>query len=167
MGALSVHESGSFAIEAIVNLFPPMELEDARSLSPQAQQALRKRAVLAVVEQGRTQGKVAQQLGVTRTAVNQWVQHYRAQGETALAARKQGRPAHPQLLPEQVSELTRLIRDCSPEQLGLAYVLWTREAVGELIQQQCGLQLSRQAVGNYLRAWGLSPQKPAKRAREQ
>ena len=144
-----------------------MELEDARSLSPQAQQALRKRAVLAVVEQGRTQGKVAQELGVTRTAVNQWVQRYRAQGETALAARKQGRPAHPQLPPEQVSELTRLIRDCSPEQLGLAYVLWTREAVGELIQQQCGLQLSRQAVGNYLRNWGLSPQKPAKRAREQ
>ena len=140
-----------------------MELEDARSLSPQAQQALRKRAVAAVVKQGRSQKQVAQELGVTPTAVNQWVQRYRAQGEAALAARKQGRPRHPSLSDEQAAETTRLMREHAPDQLGLPYSLWTREAVGQLIQQQWGIQLSQ----TYLRAWGLSPQKPAKRAREQ
>ena len=55
-----------------------MELEGARSLSPQTQQALRRRAVAAVVEQGRSQKQVAQELGVTPTAVNLRVQCYRA-----------------------------------------------------------------------------------------
>ena len=53
-----------------------MNLEDARKLSPQAQQALRQRAVAAVVDGGRSQGELAQEFGVTRTAVNQWVQPY-------------------------------------------------------------------------------------------
>ncbi|PSP29294.1 MAG: hypothetical protein BRC59_09355, partial [Cyanobacteria bacterium SW_4_48_29] len=65
------------------------------------------------------------------------------------------------------AQLTQLIRDYAPEQLQLPYPLWTLEAVAELIRQQCGQQLSRQAVSNYLHAWGRSPQKPAKRAREQ
>ena len=75
-----------------------MNFEDTRSLSPQTQQALRKRAVAAVVEQGRLQGQLAQDLGVTRPAVNRWVQRYRARGEKALAARKQARPSQPNWL---------------------------------------------------------------------
>jgi len=144
-----------------------MELEDARSLSPQAQQALRRRAVAAVVEQGQSQKRVARELGIPPTAVNLWVQRYRARGEPALAARQQGRPRHPSLSDGQAAETTQLMRDQAPEQLGLPYALWTREAVGELIQQQWGIRLSQTTVGRYLRAWGLSPQKPAKRAREQ
>ena len=144
-----------------------MELEDARSLSPQAQQALQRRAVAAVVKWGQSQKQVAQELGVTPTAVNLWVQRYRAQGEAALAARQQGRPRHPSLSYEQAAETTRLMREHAPDQLGLPYALWTREAVGQLIQQQWGIRLSQTTVGRYLRAWGLSPQKPAKRAREQ
>ena len=147
-----------------------MELADARSLSPQTQQALRQRAVAAVVEQGRTQQQVARELGVARATVKRWVQRERARGEPALAARKQGRPPHPNWERAQVAQLaqlTQLIRDYAPEQLQLPYPLWTLEAVAELIRQQCGQQLSRQAVSNYLHAWGRSPQKPAKRAREQ
>jgi len=53
-----------------------MKLKDARSLPPKAQQALRFRAVMAVLEQGRSQGQVATEFGVTRTAINQWVQRY-------------------------------------------------------------------------------------------
>lgn len=144
-----------------------MNFEDTRSFSPQTQQALRKRAVAAVVEQGRLQGQLAQDLGVTRPAVNRGVQRYRARGEKALAARKQARPSQPQLARDQVATTTRLIRNYAPEQLQLPYALWTREAVGQLIEQQWGVQLSQSAVGRYLRHWGLSPQKPAKRAREQ
>jgi transposase len=144
-----------------------MQLEDARSLSSGAQQVLRKRAIAAVGQQQRPQGQVAQELGVSRRTVNRWVQRYRALGEPALEARKQGGPPRPKLTRKQLIQTTRLIRDQAPEQLELPYALWTREAVGQLIQQQWGVQLSQQAVGNYLRAWGLSPQKPAKRAREQ
>jgi predicted transcriptional regulator len=74
-----------------------MQLKDARSLPPQAQQAIRKRAVKAVIENKHSQGEVAQELGVTRTAVNQWMQRYRRGGETALKACQQGRREHPTL----------------------------------------------------------------------
>ncbi|PSO96037.1 MAG: hypothetical protein BRC46_01750, partial [Cyanobacteria bacterium QS_6_48_18] len=60
-----------------------------------------------------------------------------------------------------------LIPDYLPQQWQLLHALWTLEAVAELIRQQCGQELSRQAVGNYLRAWGRSLQKPALGAREQ
>lgn len=143
-----------------------MNLKDARSLSPKAQQAIRLRAVHAVVEQKRSQGKVAQEFGVTREAVN-GIQRYRRYGEKALMASKQGRAPHPTLQRDRVQTITRLIRDYSPEQLQLPFPLWTREAVSRLIQQRWGLTLSPTTVGRYLRRWGLSPQKPAKRAREQ
>ena len=129
-----------------------MELADARSLSHETQQALRQRAVAAVVEQGRTQQQVARELGVARATVKRWVQRDRARGEPALAARKQGRPPHLNWERAQVAQLTQLIRDYAPEQLQLPYPLWTLEAVAELIRQQCGQQLSRQAVSNYLHA---------------
>ena len=144
-----------------------MQLKDARSLPPQAQQAIRKRAVMAVIENQRSQGEVAQEFGVTRTAVNQWVQRYRRGGEIALKACKQGRREHPTLQRSQVMTITRLIRDYSPEQLQLSFTLWRRQAVSQLIEQYWGITLSQTTIGRYLRHWGLSPQKPAKRAREQ
>jgi transposase len=96
-------------------------------------QALRFRAVMAVLKQGRSQGEVATEFGVTRTAINQWVQRYRAHGETALLAGKQGRPCHPSLKRSQVRTITRLIRDYSPDGLKLPFTLWTREAVSHLL----------------------------------
>ena len=44
--------------------------------------------------------------------------------------------------------------------------LWTRAAVSELIARECGIRLCVRAVGNYLKRWGFTPQKPIKRAYE-
>lgn len=60
-----------------------------------------------------------------------------------------------------------LVRHSTPDQLGLAGFLWTRDAVSELIGQRYGLLLARTTVGGYLRGWGFSPQKPQRRALEQ
>lgn len=144
-----------------------MDIEDARRLSPEAQQALRRRAVSAVVDDGLSQGEVAKRFGVSRAAVNQWVQRYRAQGEQALAAQKRGRPSEPRLKPHQAATICNLIRDRCPDQLKLPFALWTRDAVAQLIEERFGIRLARTTVGYYLRRWGLSPQKPAARAREQ
>ena len=67
----------------------------------------------------------------------------------------------------QQQELIALVRDSTPDQLGLAGFLWTREAVSELISQRHGLLLARTTVGGYLRGWGFSPQRPQRRALEQ
>jgi transposase len=60
-----------------------------------------------------------------------------------------------------------LLRETTPDQLGLPEFLWTREAVAELITRRYGVRLARTTVGAYLRGWGFSPQKPQRRALEQ
>ena len=53
-----------------------------------------------------------------------------------------------------------------PDQLKLPFYLWTRAAVASLIAQECGLTVSLTTAGRYLRAWGMSPRKPVRRAYE-
>ncbi len=52
-------------------------------------------------------------------------------------------------------------------QLKLPFTLWTRKAVMDLSEQETGLKVSIRTVGEYLKRWGFTPQKPAKRAYEQ
>lgn len=47
------------------------------------------------------------------------------------------------------------------------FFLWSRAAVMQLIEQECGLKLGVRTVGKYLARWGFTPQKPIKKAYEQ
>ncbi len=143
-----------------------MESVDARSLGAEAQEALRTRAVKAVLK-GMTQREAALHFGIARGTVTRWMTLYRQHGLRGIARRPQGRPPAPRLKGHQAATLVRLITDRCPNQLKLPFALWTREAVQHLIQRRYGLQLSIWTVGRYLRRWGLTPQKPAKRAFEQ
>ena len=143
-----------------------MEMKDARSLSSEAQEALRKRAVQAVLE-GRTHQETAQLFGVARGTVTRWMGLYRKQGEVGLDPRSKGRSLHPALGEEEAAMVLELVSRHSPDQLGLPFFLWTREAVGELIKRRLGLALSQWTVGRHLKRWGFTPQKPARRAYEQ
>ena len=49
----------------------------------------------------------------------------------------------------------------------MSYALLTRKAVMELINQETGIDMPVRTVGEYLKRWGLTPQKPVKRAYEQ
>jgi transposase len=141
---------------------------DTRSLSGAAQAALRTRAVQAVLE-GMTQAEAARVFGVHRNAVNRWIRRYREGGWAGLAEQRRGRrPGEQSALSErQQQELIALVRDSTPDQLGLAGFLWTRDAVAELLAQRYGVWLARTTVGGYLRGWGFSPQRPQRRALEQ
>jgi transposase len=143
-----------------------MQLKDARSISPQGQEALRKRAVRAVLN-GMKQTAAACTFSVARGTVARWMHQYRQGGEAALERRPQGRPPAPRLQGEQQTAVMALIERYCPDQLGLSSSLWTREMVGALIKKRFGLALSVWTVGRYLRRWGLTPQKPARRAYEQ
>jgi len=142
--------------------------EDARSLPGAAQAALRKRAVRVVLD-GMTQAEAARVFGVHPNAVNRWIKRYREGGWDGLSERRRGRRAgeQPVLAAPQQQEVIALVRESTPDQLGLPGFLWTREAVGELITQRYGRWLARTTVGGYLRRWGFSPQKPQHRALEQ
>jgi transposase len=133
-----------------------------------AQEELRRRAV-ALVADGRSQVEVARLLDVSRQSVSLWMRVHRRGGAAALAAGKRGRRAGEKtvLLPWQQAQIAKAIREKNPDQLRLPGFLWTRALVCELIERRFGIRVTEKTVGRYLRAWGFSPQKPARRALEQ
>jgi transposase len=118
---------------------------------------------------GLPQAQAARVFGVHPNAVNRWIKRYRQGGWPGLAERRRGRrPGEQAALSEpQQQEVIALVRESTPDQLGLAELLWTRAAVSELISQRDGLLLARTTVGEYLRGWGFNPQRPQRRALEQ
>jgi transposase len=142
-----------------------MKTQDARFLSPHAQEDLRRR-VVGAVRGGMYQAEAARTFRVSRQSVNNWMKKYRFGGLRRLRAGRRGRPSVQRLAPHQAATAVRLISDRCPDQLKLPFVLWTREAVGELLARRFGVQVSVWTVGRYLHRWGFTPQKPLRRAYE-
>lgn len=143
-----------------------MKKQDARSLSSSAQEALRRKAVQAVLD-GKTRIEVARIFGVARQTVDHWVNKYAVHGEHILKAKPKGRPPKDTLSTHQRAVIIRAIEDKCPDQLKLPFYLWTREAVQQLIERQLGIRRSIWTIGRWLAEWGFTPQKPRRRAFEQ
>src|SRR5206468_3787567 len=119
------------------------------------------------VRNGMSQTKCAKVFGVARGTVNNWSRLHEDGGAAALKSRRRGRPREPRLTSEQRAQTIRWIVGRGPDQLRLPFSLWTREAVQQLIEQEFELSVSVWTVGRYLKSWGLTPQKPMRRAFEQ
>lgn len=142
-----------------------MDATDARSLSADAQEDLRRRVVRAV-KQGMSKAEAVRTFGVSKTAVFGWINAFRRGGERSLASRPRGRPKRSRLKAHQAATTVRILTDRCPDQLKLPFALWTREAVALLIERRWSLRLSVWTVGRYLKKWGFTPQKPLRRAYE-
>lgn len=140
---------------------------DFRKLPSSAQAELRRVAVNLVLS-GKTRVEVAKAVGVNRRFVGEWVAAYNEKGDAALAGLRRGRRPGEQkaLSKQQEAMIRRLIVGQCPDQLKLPFALWSREAVGQVIVGRTGIQLSLTAIGTYLAAWNLTPQKPIRRASE-
>lgn len=46
----------------------------------------------------------------------------------------------------------------------MEFALWSCAVVKELIEHECKVRLQVRSVGKYLARWGVTPQKPIKRA---
>jgi transposase len=85
----------------------------------------------------------------------------------ALRPGKRGRrPGSGHLSHRQAVRIRKLIIERMPDQLALPFYLWTRESVARLIEREYGIKVSKWAAGRYLKAWGMSAQKPVRRAYE-
>lgn len=140
---------------------------DFRSIKPEAQEVIRMRAVQAA-KVGMRQTKAAEIFGVSRRAISNWMRVDRLNGEEALKAKTRGRPpGGGKLKAHQCAAIVKLIADRHPNQLKLPFYLWTRQAVGQLIERQFGIRYSVHQVGRYLKEWGFTVQKPGRKAFEQ
>ena len=143
-------------------------IPDTRTLSPQAQEDLRRR-VVAAVESGMTQKQAAEVFHVNATSVSGWVNAWRRKGDRALEARARGRRPQEQkaLSKRRQKTVCVVLRIQSPEQAGGSGLLWTRKQVADLVKRRFAISLSLPTTGKYLRAWGLTPQKPIRKSYEQ
>jgi len=145
-----------------------MEKIDARKHSPETQYEIRKQ-VIRLRKKGLSNRDVAQGVGISQSHASTIWQRYQKEGSSAIRLGQRGRRMGEKrtFSPSQEEEIQRLLIDKTPDQLKLAFALWTREAVRLLIKKLYGMEMPIRTVGFYLQRWGFTPQKPAKRAYEQ
>ena len=136
--------------------------------SPDQLKLLRVKAVDMVFTEGFTQRRTAEALSVSRQSVVKWCKAFDLGGYEALGLGRRGRRPQEQmaLKPWQCATIVNLICDRTPHQLKLPFALWERVAVRQLIQQRFGITLALRTVGEYLRRWNMTPQRPVERAYE-
>jgi transposase len=145
-----------------------MDKEDARYQTLEQLHERRKQAV-RLHRKGYGVMNIVELCGLSYPAVRAVIDLYEAGGASAIKPGDRGRQAgEGRLLSvEQEQAIRKLICDKRPEQLKLDFALWNRAAVGQLILREYRIKLSIRAVGNYLKRWGFTPQKPIKKAYEQ
>lgn len=145
-----------------------MRKTDGRRLSIGTQNYLRQQAI-RLREQGKGEEEIGEYLGVNRSTVGRWWRQYQQAGKTALVQQPRGRQVgEGRTLSESMeAEIESTLRTTYPEECGIDSALWTRRAVQSLIEQRCEVQMPIRTVGEYLKRWGYSPQRPLKRAYEQ
>lgn len=143
-----------------------MNEKDARFLHPVMQRDIRHKAVEMFLS-GISKVDISKQLCVSRRSVYKWLKAYEKHGEDGISVDRRGRPKGTQIKPWQCAQIVYLIKNHNPDELSLPFFLWTRDSVGLLIFKKFGIKLSKWTVGRYLKDWGFSSQKPARRAIEQ
>ena len=117
-----------------------------------------------LLRKGWPQHQIAEALGVSASAVSQWLKRARQDGLQALRHRPP--PGAPRrLAAEQLAHLPDLLRR-GPDAYGFRGQVWTRKRVAEVIRVTFGIRYHSTHVGRLLKAIHWSPQKPMRRARQ-
>ena len=145
-----------------------MDKEDARYQSLERLHERRKQ-VVRLHQKGCKVMRVVELTGLSYPAVRGVIDRYEAGGMGSIKPASRGHQAGEgrSLSAVQEQAIQRIICDKRPEQLKMDFALWNRAAVMQLIERECGIHLSVRGVGNYLKRWGFTPQKPIRKAYEQ
>ncbi|MFC3106712.1 IS630 family transposase [Undibacterium arcticum] len=129
----------------------------------------RRKQVVRLHRKGLGVMQIVQLSGLSWPAVRAALTLFEQGGWNALKPKARGKESGTgrALTREQEHRIRGIICDKRPEQVKMDFALWNRGAVTILIERECGLKLTIRAVGNYLKRWGMTPQKPIKRAYEQ
>ena len=135
-----------------------------QKLSPKEQEELRKKTVREMQRRGDTK-EVAKICECSLSHVQSTWKKYREGGVAAILAVKMGRPKGIgcKLNPEQEAAIKKLITDKNPSECGLSGYLWGRKEVSELVKREYGIEMPVTTMGDYLRRWNFTPQRPKKK----
>jgi transposase len=144
-----------------------IDKEDARKRSPDAQHEKRKQ-VIRLHRRSLNRRQISAMTGMGYRSVCRIIDAYKVGGLGALAPKVRGRKRGMQRKLDEAQEQTiqQIICEKRPEQLRMRFALWSRQAVLQLVKSQFGIELAVQTMGEYLKRWGFTPQKPILRTYE-
>lgn len=144
-----------------------MKKHDARNLPSEVQQHNRDIAIRLFIA-GKKRKEIASIVNVHYGVVCRWIRAWERGGKKAIQLKKRGRSSGEQriLTLAQEEVLQKLLIDKNPKQLKLPFALWNRKAIKIVIYQMWRVNVAIRTIGDYLKRWGFTPQKPIKRAYE-
>ncbi|MFM2069724.1 MAG: hypothetical protein RLZZ584_4633 [Pseudomonadota bacterium] len=148
-----------------------MSTTDGRQYSEEALQLLRRQAHRLRHELNLTWLSIAEIVGVNRATLMSWVRRFHLNrpelGEVSSQVRGRRYGAKRTLSESDEQALRETVLHETPQALGLGFALWSRAAVQQAIEVKFGVKMPISTVGEYLRRWGCTPQRPAQRAQDQ
>lgn len=143
-----------------------MKKSDGRKLDDSTRTFLKRRAK-ELYKTGKSYREIGEVLGLHLNTIARWLNPNRGINATGFKTRGRKTGEQRTLTNEQETLIMKLIRDKTPEQVKLPFALWTRKAIRDLISRLFGVKIPIRTMGEYLKRWGYTPQRPLKRAYEQ
>ena len=145
-----------------------MEYIDLRKVGREGLKEIR-RQVVRLKELGKTGKEIEELTGVRQNRASEIWTAYQREGETSLERKKYGRKpgTHMVLTQEEQETIRKAIEEKTPEDFGIPGRLWTLGRTRQYIQKQLRKAIKERTLSEYMRRWGMSCQRPAKRARKQ
>jgi len=144
-----------------------MKKVDARKLSPSIQEERRKQAI-RLRKQRYSILEISKIVGVHYGTACRWFREYDKNGIPGIVSKTRGRSLGDSrtLTIKQEKMIKNKIIKNTPEKFGFNLRLWTRAAVKLLIKRVCSINMPIRTIGEYLKRWRFTPQKPKKCANE-
>ena len=144
-----------------------METISLRSVNKETRTYIKKQAV-KLYNKGKKLGEIVDALNISYDAASRIVSAFKRHGailQEKVRGRKKGEKRT--LSAQQEKEIQRIIIDKRPDQVKLGFALWTRAAIQQLIRDRYRIEMPMRSISNYLDRWGLTCQRPSKRAYSQ
>lgn len=139
---------------------------DYRKLDQKSQEKIRIQAIKLLKR--KSQKEVAEFLGIKQQVISKWWCLYQKQGLSGLKMKSRANITDRSKVNDiQAKAVRKIILDKTPDQLNFGFMLWTREAVRQVLKRNYSIEIGLSAVGRLLKNMGLTPQKPMKKAYEQ
>ena len=122
--------------------------------------------MISLIKKGKKQIEIAETVGISPQAVKRISSAYKKEGTACLREKKRGRKLGEKrlLTSAQEKEIYHILIDKSPDQMKLSFMLWTRAAVCQLIREKYGITMTQRNMSEYLKRWGMTCQRPTKKA---
>lgn len=145
-----------------------MEYIDLRKVGRSGLKEIR-RQVVRLKKMGKTGKEIEELTGVRQNRASEIWSAYQREGESSLERKKYGRKpgSHMVLTQEEQKNIRKAVEEKRPEDFGLTGKLWTLGRTRQYIQKQFHKAINERTLSDYMKRWGMSCQRPVKRARRQ